>query len=859
MPQSTMFIVFIRLIFINMSSNNNISMCACVSPEDNPFKDGHRQLLTDYYRVHPESYNPIDEDIPDNSLTKKFNTTSAMYELNNRMDEVGKLLVDQVAILKDPATSNTKFKAAVRIIEKYVLPMIPISQFVLRDGADKLAPKGGGKAAQKRLDVEKRRTLEETAEYESCKEGVAVLLRSYLAAKGVLKVKGKRKVNSASDRVTRKREREQAVEEDDDENENENKKTTIELPLPRNGKEYGMGEFIDFVTTTTEANTRKRGQLIKAIQAKGYVKRGHNCIYKHLKAHHEGFAAYALDEPWTVRGRPKIWDTADIEAYGMKVKSRQNVKHTLQDLNNALVETMIQKGYALQPGAQLCKGTLIMYDNLVSRQCGINLCFKSNAKTNNRWTAERSNIGTMAFIVVVAATHFYTAEEETQEMRDEYNSLDDETRRMFDMVQNFYDKPIRVQDPALILNQDDTTDYFCEGLQRFVSAEKIGIVAKSAMHNKHINSLHHLEDSGKMNGMRCKRTLLINARGDAAPPVYTFPGLTEKEMPTEEFIALKIDREGDEEKDDDEGAPPKERWITPTTIMVQLRPEHEGIIKPSIILSDNFKFELIRSTFDPNSNTVMRDVTFPLPDDLLQKADCLYGILVSRLRCHIRTRVISTQRKNKCLHWARKNLSLVAAFMIIADHIITDISCLDDSCCLLKPPMSNSFLSCANDELAHLGCYLHYDTNKYVWIRSGSAAGVGGFGQRLDQHTKRAESNSNPDNSQFYDNYPSKKSVRATSRGKRGIYEHLDPYIGVSFRSDIPSGVLDGLLIQEEDEVEWIKNLKLHGKQLNGKYQQMIAYLFELGYDLAISKVHNVSNSPGFEGCGLIFDKNGDK
>ena len=524
-----------------MSSNNNISMCACVSPEDNPFKDGHRQLLTDYYRVHPESYNPIDEDIPDNSLTKKFNTTSAMYELNNRMDEVGKLLVDQVAILKDPATSNTKLKAAVRIIEKYVLPMIPISQFVLKDGADKLAPKGGGKAAQKRLDVEKRRTLEETAEYESCKEGVAVLLRSYLAAKGVLKVKGKRKVNSASDRVTRKREREQAVEEDDDENENENKKTTIELPLPRNGKEYGMGEFIDFVTTTTEANTRKRGQLIKAIQAKGYVKRGHNCIYKHLKAHHEGFAAYALDEPWTVRGRPKIWDTADIEAYGMKVKSRQNVKHTLQDLNNALVETMIQKGYALQPGAQLCKGTLIMYDNLVSRQCGINLCFKSNAKTNNRWTAERSNIGTMAFIVVVAATHFYTAEEETQEMRDEYNSLDDETRRMFDMVQNFYDKPIRVRDPALILNQDDTTDYFCEGLQRFVSAEKIGIVAKSAMHNKHINSLHHLEDSGKMNGMRCKRTLLINARGDAAPPVYTFPGLTEKEMPTEEFIALKIE------------------------------------------------------------------------------------------------------------------------------------------------------------------------------------------------------------------------------------------------------------------------------------------------------------------------------
>ena len=36
---------------------------------------------------------------------------------------------------------------------------------------------------------------------------------------------------------------------------------------------------------------------------------------------------------------------------------------------------------------------------------------------------------------------------------------------------------------------------------------------------------------------------------------------------------------------------------------------------------------------------------------------------------------------------------------------------------------------------------------------------------------------------------------------------------------------------------------------------QMVAYLFELGYDLALSRIHNVLQSPGFEGCGLIFDK----
>ena len=54
-----------------------------------------------------------------------------------------------------------------------------------------------------------------------------------------------------------------------------------------------------------------------------------------------------LNEPWSWRDRPKIWSKVDLEAYGMKVKSMQNVKHTIKDLNDTLVETMIQKGWPL--------------------------------------------------------------------------------------------------------------------------------------------------------------------------------------------------------------------------------------------------------------------------------------------------------------------------------------------------------------------------------------------------------------------------------------------------------------------------------------------------------------------------------
>ncbi len=91
--------------------------------------------------------------------------------------------------------------------------------------------------------------------------------------------------------------------------------------------------------------------MIKSIQARGFVKVGHDCIYPYLKAHYEGTAAYMLNEPWSWRGRPKIWSNTDIEACEMKVKSMQNAKHKIKDLNNALVETIIQKGWPLQPGA----------------------------------------------------------------------------------------------------------------------------------------------------------------------------------------------------------------------------------------------------------------------------------------------------------------------------------------------------------------------------------------------------------------------------------------------------------------------------------------------------------------------------
>ena len=200
---------------------------------------------------------------------------------------------------------------------------------------------------------------------------------------------------------------------------------------------------------------------------------------------------------------------------------------------------------------------------------------------------------------------------------------------------------------------------------------------------------------------------------------------------------------------------------------------------------------------------------------------------------------------------------LVASWMIIASHVKEDISCLDESKCLLANPGNNRFLVCSNEELSHLGCYLHYNQKEYIWFISGCSTGEGGFGNCLKTHLERALSDRNNDDSHFYHSFPSKLSERANYFSKEGYFEYLTAYGGVGFSVECPLGCFStsgGLLMFIKEEDQWISNLNFWGKTGNHKNMQMAVYLFELGYKLALARKDNVSDSPGFEACGLIFD-----
>ncbi|KAL7498904.1 hypothetical protein ACHAWT_008594 [Skeletonema menzelii] len=263
--------------------------------------------------------------------------------------------------------------------------------------------------------------------------------------------------------------------------------------------------------------------------------------------------------------------------------------------------------------------------------------------------------------------------------------------------------------------------------------------------------------------------------------------------------------------------------------------------------------EYMQSCFKSDAN--LDDGLMKYKAELQKKADVLVKMLRQRLKEHIKTRAIS-RRDHWVWNLARKNLSVVAAYMILAGHTKPRIACIKEDGALLFPD-TNKFAPCAMHP-KHEGCYLFYDYNECVFIRSGKVTG-GGVESRLKQHKSAAEAEIA--SSRFYDQYPSEKTVRSEKRDKRGFFEDLHPVLAAGFcpDCDVAKSVCEdvkdgGILLLSEHEKASITSYKLDEKMTDiEKFRAILAYQFELGYDLAIASRDNVSQSPCFESFIGIF------
>ncbi len=207
------------------------------------------------------------------------------------------------------------------------------------------------------------------------------------------------------------------------------------------------------------------------------------------------------------------------------------------------------------------------------------------------------------------------------------------------------------------------------------------------------------------------------------------------------------------------------------------------------------------------------------------------------------------------LNLAWKNLSVVASVMLLLNHLKMELKCLGEHACLLAVN-TNQFIPSGvfpNRE----GAYLYFDGNRGVFVRSGKVVRQG-FKEQGKEHLACAKEEKSL--SHFYFLYPLMYGKSRDKRDKLGCFEHLTQVIAAGFDpSSEPAKILDknhtsgGLLIMNSEDQCCIKSSLKKDSTSVQKHQEIIAYLFEFGYDLAISPEKNVSRSPGFETVLGVF------
>jgi hypothetical protein len=144
------------------------------------------------------------------------------------------------------------------------------------------------------------------------------------------------------------------------------------------------------------------------------------------------------------------------------------------------------------------------------------------------------------------------------------------------------------------------------------------------------------------------------------------------------------------------------------------------------------------------------------------------------------------------------------------------------------------------------GCYLYFDGEEAVWIRSGKVCGRT-FAERHKEHKKSSELKCETSRqSRFYTHYPSKTATAAPVRSRRGFFDDLSMYCGLAFDRGPSLHFLqddeNGIFRWDKDCLNSLLKVKILGTvTLNDKKLHMVAYLCELVYDLMIAPGANLS------------------
>ena len=260
-------------------------------------------------------------------------------------------------------------------------------------------------------------------------------------------------------------------------------------------------------------------------------------------------------------------------------------------------------------------------------------------------------------------------------------------------------------------------------------------------------------------------------------------------------------------------------------------------------------------------------VLFQTPSNQIKAtAAALRPHTLERFQNHLDSRIERREMHNHAaIGFIWDNLHVCDAQAALAGHVKTDLSAIKPSMGLLQKVSTSAYETVAEgDNSSLMGAYLYHDSvNLDTFIRSGSAcneAGDATMEARDKKHSQVAASQvAEALRSDFYRRHPKKVGGHNNDELRFGYFDDLVQYVAMGFSKE--NGVDNitkeegGVFVWSDRTIKMLEKTKMNGYSMESKKLVLVAYLFEIYYDLLIAPSMNVSKSAGLERFIGVFTK----
>ena len=309
---------------------------------------------------------------------------------------------------------------------------------------------------------------------------------------------------------------------------------------PKNGQQYSKKDIVDIYSKLrNEKDKSKHANVTATILEEDLVPVSKGQLYEIITQVMNDNIPHDSELSWGNRGRPPMMCAKEISKVAQTLNDSQGSTLDNDGIRQVLFESLQKRisGKGLVPitgSVEPSKSTIRNYTALLANHPGISIKHSCVSKTQTRFIAENSWMSSVAFTVLVAATHFIGLSSsspmyESQQKRLKSKSSDG-AKQLFELVwRSTESKYIFVVLPHYVFSTDDTVTYIYQGEAKKKSP--FVLVGSESLQGTGSRANYAIDNTKAMNGMRVKLTFTFSASGNMADPFILIVGLSEHELP----------------------------------------------------------------------------------------------------------------------------------------------------------------------------------------------------------------------------------------------------------------------------------------------------------------------------------------